>query len=246
MGRASATVFFITLVVSARKGTLGPTVGRRFNWTTFASGVFIAALPYSVNFALGETATVANAPFIALQMMGMERDTPLVVNGGVSELAFFLFRHYGIILFLCAPGATILAIGSYLSRFFLIPKVRLWSRFRQTYVFSDLNTRTLALAASVRNHHENQRTGGSGLLGQPGNGLKSGSGGGASLVFASIGDDADEGLLYEARSLGATCVERDVSTIWQSLSRRKRSTSCWRVTTTCPTSRVPRPCAARL
>jgi hypothetical protein len=28
------------------------------------------------------------------------------------------------------------------------------------------------------------------------------------------------GLLYEARSLGATCVERDVSTIWQSLSRR--------------------------
>jgi hypothetical protein len=28
------------------------------------------------------------------------------------------------------------------------------------------------------------------------------------------------GLLYEARSLGATCVERDASTIWQSLSCR--------------------------
>ncbi len=197
----SALVFAFTLHVSSRRGTMGPTNGHRFNWTTFAKGVFVAALLYCVDFSVTETGTFLNAPLLAMQMMAMELDAPTAVNGGVSELAFRLYEYYGVVLYFCAPGATLLAIGTYLSQFLSLPMARLKSLHRDTYVFSDLNTRTVPLAASVREHYR-------------------GTKGGVSLVFASVREDTDEGLAYEARHLGAICVEPASSTLWQSLSRR--------------------------
>lgn len=173
---------------------------------TFLSSVVIFLPIYSQKFAesAGWTSvwkTVLISLHHAIRLFVIDSDFDEVHNAliGADEVMSAFYSSFAAILYICAP---ILTFGFILSFFRNISSYRrlIASYFRDTYIFSELNEKSIALASSILEHHK------------------------AAIVFTDVFEQNDEGsyeMTERARELGAICFKKDILSVNFRIHSRK-------------------------
>ena len=207
---SSAIVFAVGLYHFINGVILGhsdrPTHESAFHFTIL---MFISAFLYH----LEQNKLVAL--FDALQMVGANKDYEAPnVNGLAGSVAGI----YGLLLYVFAPASTAILIVAYLSEFFSPLLVRMWTCRCDAFVFSQLDSRSLRLAQSIREQYREQR-----LIGRR-HRLEAGHGPAHTrypcIVFSSVDSSFEKDVSAKARGLGAICTARDVEDILSWCSAR--------------------------
>lgn len=160
-------------------------------WGPFCAATFAAVLAMKVSEQLalcpGEASPVMTALFGTIQAFILESDAPSMTDEIQTLLGALAkpYVSYGVFLALVAPlataGSAILAFSYFMS----LPLLWLRSAHRETYVFSELNESSLALASSIQNHYASQTPRAR-----------------CAIAFAHCDACDDEDLLAEARKPG--------------------------------------------
>lgn len=197
-------VVFAVFCITARFGRiLGPSRGRFINWVTFAIGVFIATFLFNAGLLLAQGGYVLDAFFLSIQMIDMGRD---IVDIPINGFLMCGIRFYETVLYCLAPISFIGVIASYLVRFISLPVACILSKFRDTFILSDLNESTVFLARSIKDHYSHPESCAPRRK--------------ANIVFTSVHRDLHDKLQMQASEAGAISVRRSAESLWRNLSKR--------------------------
>lgn len=187
-------ICFLAAVLSIAAGTAGFLVRRRYGKSEvryLGAGVFLACvLTCFPGMCLSEQPGFALAMSVSHSIRMFVVDTGVtdileLLPGAVPDALFYPYKILVCLLYLLAPVFTLSIVLRYFSNFF--ERLRLTARKRQDlYVFSDLNPRSLEIAADIR-------------AGADRSGKKAG------IIFcrSSEKDDLNTELEESARELGA-------------------------------------------
>ena len=151
-------ICFLAAVLSIAAGTAGFLVRRRYGKSEvryLGAGVFLACvLTCFPGMCLSEQPGFALAMSVSHSIRMFVVDTGVtdileLLPGAVPDALFYPYKILVCLLYLLAPVFTLSIVLRYFSNFF--ERLRLTARKRQDlYVFSDLNPRSLEIAADIR------------------------------------------------------------------------------------------------
>lgn len=172
-------------------------------WHRLCVCVFASVYVFELSQVLGEL-VVADSPllqtlFSAVQMFLLEKDIDLdtdAIRMALGELAQ-PYITYNALLYLLAPLTTLSAALVLFSKYVSLPLLRLQSRRREVFLFSDLTEDSLELATSVASHDAT-----------------------FVVAFADVDSCEDEELVLQAREARFLCLSESISTLLSWCSRR--------------------------
>lgn len=196
-------------VLSYNKRTpFGPTPGKRVNIVTLLVCIYVSALLFNLGAytnagELGwhNTATLLLSSLRILHGGGTVIE---LSNSGLPDVAFDLLVAYEQLLYLLAPVSTLSAIAELLLESNNAILMRYRSAKRDTYFFTPLNNRTLALAKDIQRKYKTPAHNRSKKV---------------CLVFTDVKTDKPTALSDNARDMGALVLQQPVETALKKLLR---------------------------
>lgn len=202
---ASVLVFIsgLTLLILRRKKT------GEFSWAGFVLTMFLAVLLYDLGLwrLTGRFESLLRSVFYSLQTMSANRDFDPPTVTGAGEGYSTLVALYGDILFIVAPVSIVSAALEYFSGTVSNAVLRCRSLFSDSFVFSQLDARSLAMAQNIVASYTSGKA--RLCLMRP------------CVAFAD-GEGADKDLVSGARRMGAFCQSGDVGSVMRRCSSRMR------------------------
>lgn len=168
-----------------------------FDMLLVAAAIFVAV--YLYNAGPGGSDGPLVSLFHTIQMAGANREFEAPYEG--------LLGLYAIVLYIAAPVSVMALVVSYLRELLAKPLVLLRTLSRDSFVFSQLDARSLMLAESIQAYYERSRP-----KDAPASGYTTGDVPTAHpcIVFTSVNSDVEQELESAARSIGAICTSQDI------------------------------------
>lgn len=190
----------------------GQSVGRQ-DILLAMSWIFIAAFLFDWSHEEFGPLSFLLSFFHAIQMATGNYDYQPLESGNALD---YWCELYGLILVIAAPTSTIALVVTYMTDLLSALVVGFWSRLRDTFIFSQLDKRSLRLAKSIVKYYQTHDLKGFDPKEEPDKLTAR-----PFIVFADVDNDAEEELASSARGMGAFCTTHEIEEVVNWCSNRR-------------------------